>query len=109
MSRNGKKSGTQIDRRSLLKGVAATGAMATIAATQPPQAAQPTSENKTSTKSWREKPDPIDESLISDGGTYDVVVVGGGHAGLFCARVAAMKGASVAAIFEAEPVAVAFW
>jgi fumarate reductase flavoprotein subunit len=98
MFKDGKKSGAHMDRRSLLKGVAATGAMATIAAAQPPQAAQPVSENKSSTKSWREKPDPIDESLISDGGTYDAVVVGGGHAGLFCARVAAMKGASVAVI-----------
>ena len=98
MSKNDKKSGTHIDRRSFLKGVAATGAMAAIAAGHPASAAQSEGVNKASTKSWRDKPDPIDETLISDGGTYDVVVVGGGHAGLLCARVAAMKGASVAVI-----------
>jgi fumarate reductase flavoprotein subunit len=92
----------RLSRRSFLKGVAATGAMATIAAAHPAAAAQPAGEQKTGTKSWRDKPDPIDESLISDGGTYDIVVVGGGNAGLICARAAAMKGASVAVI-ESQP------
>jgi len=98
MSKNEKKSGTHLDRRSFLKGIAATGAMATIAASHPVAAAQSAPEQKTAAKSWKDKPDPIDERLISDGGTYDVVVVGGGTAGLLCARVAAMKGASVAVI-----------
>jgi fumarate reductase flavoprotein subunit len=98
MSKNKKKSEINIDRRSFLKGVAATGGIATIAAGHPTLAAQSASENKASTKSWRDKPDPIDEGLISDGGTYDIIVVGGGIAGTFCARVAAMKGASVAVI-----------
>jgi len=98
MSKNKRKSGFHIDRRSFLEGVAATGAMGAITAAHSASAAQPASENQTTTKSWRDKPDPIDESLISDGGTYDVVVIGGGHAGLFCARVATMKGASVAVI-----------
>jgi hypothetical protein len=71
--------------------------MATIAAAHP-TAAQPVPEKKASAKSWKDKPDPIDESLISDGGTYDIVVVGGGTAGLLCARVAASKGSSVAVI-----------
>jgi len=87
-----------INRRSFIKGVAVTGAMATIAAVHPTSAAQSASENKTAAKSWRDKPDPIDDGLISDGGTYDVVVVGGGNAGLVCARAASMKGASVAVI-----------
>ncbi len=98
MSRKDKKSIGHINRRGFLKGVAATGAMGAIAAACPASAAQPAGENKSAKKSWRDKPDPIDESLISDGGTYDVVVVGGGHAGLLCARVAAMKGAAVAVI-----------
>ena len=98
MSKNEKKSGTHINRRSFIKGIAATGAMATIAAAHPTIAAQSASENKAAAKSWRDKPDPIDETLISDGGTYDVVVVGGGNAGLTCARAASMKGASVAVI-----------
>jgi len=98
MSKNEKMSGAHINRRSFLKGVAATGAMGAIAAAHPAAAAQAASENKAAAKSWKDKPDPIDETLISDAGTYDVVVVGGGHAGLICARVAAMKGASVAVI-----------
>jgi fumarate reductase flavoprotein subunit len=98
MSKNKTKSAAHIDRRSLLKGVAATGTISAIAAAHLTPAAKSVSENKAAAKSWRDKPDPIDETLISDGGTYDVVVVGGGHAGLLCARVAAMKGSSVAVI-----------
>ena len=98
MVKKEKRSGTHINRRTFLKGMAATGAMASITATNPASAAQSASENKTATKSWRDKPDPIDESLISDGGTYDVVVVDGGNAGLACARAASMNGASVAVI-----------
>jgi len=98
MTGDEKKFKINLNRRSFLKGVAATGAMATIAAAHPAAAAESAGEKKTASKSWKDKPDPIDEKLISDGGTYDVVVVGGGMAGLLCARVAAMKGASVAVI-----------
>jgi len=87
-----KKSEAQINRRGFLKGVAATSAIATVAD------AQSASENKAATKSWRDRPDPIDEKLISDGGIYDVVVVGGGNSGMFCASAASNKGASVAVI-----------
>jgi fumarate reductase flavoprotein subunit len=98
MSKNKKKSGTNLDRRSFLKSVAATGAMATIAAAHATTAAESAGDKKITTKTWRDKPDPVDEKLISDGGTYDIVVVGGGTSGLLCARVAAKKGASVAVI-----------
>jgi len=98
MSRNDRKVVSQLDRRSFLKGVAATGAMATIGAVHPTSAAQAANENKTAAKSWRDKPEPIDETLINDGGTYDIVVVGGGNSGMFCASAAATKGASVAVI-----------
>lgn len=40
-------------------------------------------------------PDPIDESLIQDGGSADVVVVGAGISGTFAAAAAAEEGASV--------------
>ena len=69
MSENEKKSGTYIDRRSFIKGIVATGAMGAIAAVHPASAAQPASENTAAVKSWRDKPDPIDERNISDGGT----------------------------------------
>jgi fumarate reductase flavoprotein subunit len=102
MSENKKISGTHADRRSFLKGIAATGAMGAITVSHPTSAAQSGSENTAATKSWRDKPDPIDERLISDGGIYDVVVIGGGNAGLVCARAASMNGASVAVI-ENQP------
>jgi len=97
MSGHERKPPVNLDRRDFLKGVAATGAMATIAAARPAEA-KSTSERKIDTKSWRDRPDPIDERLISNSGTYDIVVVGGGTSGLLCARVAATKGASVAVI-----------
>jgi succinate dehydrogenase/fumarate reductase flavoprotein subunit len=96
MAKDKKGSGAKVNRRGFLKGIAATGAMATISAAHPGAALPSTGEEKSAAKTWRDKPDPIDEALISDGGTYDIVVVGGGIAGTFCARVAAMKGASVA-------------
>jgi fumarate reductase flavoprotein subunit len=98
MSRNEKKSGTHVDRRRFLKGVAATGAMGAVVAVQPASATQAVGQSTAATKSWRDKPDPIDESLIADGGTYDVIVVGGGNAGSICASAAAQKGATVAVI-----------
>jgi fumarate reductase flavoprotein subunit len=102
MSENEKKSGTRLNRRSFLKNVAAASAMSAMAAAHPAAAAQSDQGKAANTKSWRDKPDSIDEGLISDGGTYDIVVVGGGNAGVICTRVAAMKGASIAVI-ESQP------
>lgn len=51
---------------------------------------------------WRMAPEPVAEDQIADGGTYDVVIVGGGQAGTWTARSAAMNGASVCVI-EAVP------
>ena len=45
-------------------------------------------EAESTTKSWREPPGPIDEDLITDAGTFDIVIVGAGTAGLLYARVA---------------------
>jgi len=87
-----------IDRRSFLKGAVATGAVAAVSTVPPLSAAQSEKETNAAAASWRDRPEPIDETLISDGGTYDVVVVGGGNAGQFCARAASMNGASVAVI-----------
>jgi len=98
MSKKDRKSGTYFDRRTFLKGVAATGAMAGMAAGHPTSAAQSANENPATSKSWRDKPEPIDERLISDDGTYDIVVVGGGNSGMYCASAASNKGASVAVI-----------
>ena len=51
---------------------------------------------------WRVAPEPVAEDQIADGGTYDVVIVGGGQSGTWTARSAAMNGASVCVI-EAMP------
>ncbi|MBN1625790.1 MAG: FAD-dependent oxidoreductase [Deltaproteobacteria bacterium] len=98
MSENGKKIEVNMDRRKFLKGIAATGAMAAVSSAGPAKAAQEQTAAKAAAKSWRDRPDPIDERLISDSGTYDIVVIGGGIAGTLCARVAVMKGASVAVV-----------
>ena len=58
MSKKEKRLKTNIDRRSFLKGVAATGAAATIAAVHPAAALESAQEKKPNAKSWRDKPDP---------------------------------------------------
>jgi succinate dehydrogenase/fumarate reductase flavoprotein subunit len=47
---------------------------------------------------WRKAPDPITEDQISDGGIFDVVVLGGGQSGTWTAVSATDNGASVAII-----------
>jgi len=98
MPRKDKKSSACSNRRTFLKGLSATGAIGAVAAAHPVSAAQSTGQTTATTRSWRDRPDPIDESLISDGGTYDVVVVGCGNSGTYCVSAAASKGASVAVI-----------
>ncbi len=51
---------------------------------------------------WRTPKPTVDESLVTDGGTYDVVIVGGGQAGTWTARPCAKNGLSVAVI-EGQP------
>ncbi len=51
---------------------------------------------------WRTPKPTVDESLVTDGGTYDVVIVGGGQAGTWAARSCAKNGLSVAVI-EGQP------
>ncbi|WP_162610914.1 FAD-dependent oxidoreductase [Gordonibacter sp. An230] len=41
---------------------------------------------------WRTAPEPVDEASISDGGTYDLVIVGGGQSGTWTAKSAAKNG-----------------
>lgn len=41
---------------------------------------------------WRTAPAPVDEAQISDGGTYDLVIVGGGQCGTWTAKSAANNG-----------------
>ena len=47
---------------------------------------------------WRTAPDPVDDADIEDGGTFDLVIVGGGQAGTWAAKSAAKNGLRVAVI-----------
>ncbi|MCB7037615.1 FAD-binding protein [Eggerthella sinensis] len=47
---------------------------------------------------WRTPMESIPEEQIGDGGSFDVVVVGGGQSGTWCARSASMNGARVAVL-----------
>lgn len=47
---------------------------------------------------WRTAPAAVSESEIEDGGTYDLIVIGGGQAGTWAARSATMNGLTVAVI-----------
>lgn len=43
---------------------------------------------------WRKAPEPVDESSVDEGGTYDLVIVGGGQCGTWAAKSAAKNGLS---------------
>ncbi len=115
----------RIDRRSFLTGaaaVAATGAVASAAAGQAlaadsaakdsadvsakagsagTEAATATQANRWQSEAaaaWRVAPDPVDEADVSDAGTFDLVIVGGGQSGTWAAKSAAKSGLSVAVI-----------
>lgn len=106
-----------MNRRSFLKGVAAagtglafaagaTGALAEEADEASADAAagaEPSTDDldrwlSPAAKAWRTPKEPVTDDQIADGGTYDIVIVGGGQAGTWCARFAAMNGASVAVL-----------
>ena len=106
-----------IDRRSFLRntaiaglGAVAAGSLAACAPQQP--AAKPDGDagsepGGTATKNdwetaasarWRQAPEPVAEDQIEDGGTFDVVVLGGGQSGTWTAKSATDNGASVAVV-----------
>lgn len=106
-----------MSRRGFLRGAALTGAgvlMAGAAVGCSPKAAESGAANAETVSgggaspahrwqseaaaAWRTPIDPIADDQIADGGTFDVVVVGGGQSGTWCARSASMNGASVAVL-----------
>ena len=106
---------TSITRRALVatSGTAALGMAAAGALTAPAlaeeateeQASTGTPENRWQSQAaadWRVKPEAIAEDQIADGGTFDIVVVGGGQSGTWCARFATNEGASVAVLEATE-------
>jgi fumarate reductase flavoprotein subunit len=96
----------KLDRRTFLKGSAvATGTVvvASIAGCSPKEGSTdpeptPTSQKPGTGWSWETEPDPIPEDNITDGGTYDIVIVGCGTAGSAAVYAAALNGAKTAVI-----------
>jgi fumarate reductase flavoprotein subunit len=102
----------ELSRRNFVTGataaVAATAATASIALADDAkaddtEAAEDTAapENRWQSQAgaaWRQAPEAIDEADIADGGEYDVVIVGGGQSGTWCARSCAMNGLKVAVL-----------
>ena len=101
---------TGMDRRGFLKVAAGFGAMTAAAAALPGCAPQG-SAGKTGTETasastlsssggyaWLGEAPEIDESQVTETITADVVVLGGGNAGLMCACAAAEAGATVSVI-----------
>jgi succinate dehydrogenase/fumarate reductase flavoprotein subunit/uncharacterized protein with FMN-binding domain len=56
---------------------------------------EPTAEDAASGKSWKEAPDPVDDSEIAETYDADVVVIGHGYAGLNACRYLASQGINV--------------
>ncbi len=96
-----------MNRRSFITGAAALAACGAAAAAAPAaqahaDAAEAPAAPKTDYYAWRGEPPVIDESQITETVEADVVVVGGGNAGVMCACAAAEEGATVA-VLESQP------
>ena len=103
-----------VSRRSFLKGVAGAGLVGATAGllgcspqeTKSATAPEPTASAEAATvpkgyvcsEDWLGAAPVIDEAAIAETRSFDVVVIGGGHAGTQAAVAAAQLGASVAVI-----------
>ena len=108
------KENATLSRRGFLTAAAASG-MATIVGTSMAAADEATSQDEAeNTEAWRrypwlEEPPSYDESQIAKTVEADIVVVGGGNAGLMCACAAAEEGASVAVIESQAADGIFYW
>lgn len=94
-----------VNRRSFVKaagltaaGMAAVGAAQTAAADEQNAVEDVAGVSEASFPSWAGEPPVIDESEIAQTVEVDLVVVGGGNAGIMCATAAAEEGLTVAVI-----------
>jgi len=106
----------EISRRSFISGaglVAAGAAAAGLVGCAPQSTGSTTGEGGAGTAAgnrwesaaaaaWRTAPAAIEESQIKDGGSYDLVIVGGGQSGTWLAKSASKNGLKVAVI-ESQP------
>ncbi len=92
---------SDITRRTFVSTAAAAGALS-VAAAGVAVADEAADASAAQLHSWEVAPDPIDAADISQTLEYDVVVVGGGMAGMGAAQAAARFGASVAVVERSE-------
>ena len=102
---------TACTRRSFVAGSAATAALASVApaaalaekATEEAPAATPANRwQSEAAAAWQTAPEPVAEDQIADGGTFDVVIVGGGQPGTWAAKYAAKNGLTTAVVEAQE-------
>ncbi len=101
---------TVVSRRSFLAGASGVAATAALAANAPlaladeaadgaQTAAKPANRwQSEAAAAWQTAPEPVADDQIADGGTFDLVIVGGGQAGTWTAKYAAKNGLTVAVI-----------
>ena len=108
-----------VSRRSFVAGAAATVALSAAAtqalaaeassdakdAESAPAAAPANRWQSEAAAAWQTAPAPVADADIADGGTFDVVIVGGGQAGTWAAKHAAKNGLTVAVVESQEEAA----
>ena len=102
---------TACTRRSFVAGSAATAALASVApaaaiadeaAEEAPAATPANRWQSEAAAAWQTAPEAVAEDQIADGGTFDVVIVGGGQAGTWTAKYAAKNGLTAAVVESQE-------
>ena len=106
---------TQMTRRNFVAAGSAAAALATTAsvaladAASTEEAAEETAAATPANRwqseaaaAWQTAPEPVAEDQIADGGTFDIVIVGGGQAGTWTAKYGAKNGLSVAVVESQE-------
>ncbi len=104
-----------LTRRNFLTAAAAAGGIAAVAGADAAAADEAADEGQAAALdswrrySWLEEPPTYDESQIAETVEAEIVVVGGGNAGLMCACAAAEEGATVAVVETQASDGIYYW